>query len=162
VGPLAGGHVSLLLHPGQQGKLQHSGYVVLFLFFSSSKSFAIFLRLETKILKLLSHTPADNLDKTKVTGIKQVDTLQGGVNDLVANQVGQDGLGRPVGDLLSKEGLTRAERRGKQENGGYLPEAGGPVSQVGDSVISGVASGADAAGEGMKKAGGLFGFGKGE
>ncbi|KAK4462614.1 hypothetical protein QBC42DRAFT_326833 [Cladorrhinum samala] len=109
-----------------------------------------------------SYSTRDNLDKTKVTGIKQVDTLQGGVNDLVANQVGQDGLGRPVGDLLSKEGLTRAERRGKQENGGYLPEAGGPVSQVGDSVISGVASGADAAGEGMKKAGGLFGFGKGE
>jgi hypothetical protein len=63
----------------------------------------------------------ENLDKTKVTGVKQVDTLQDGVNNLVAGQVGQGGLLQPVGDMVSKEGLNRAERQGKDDKGGYLP-----------------------------------------
>ncbi|KAK4162392.1 hypothetical protein QBC43DRAFT_380045 [Cladorrhinum sp. PSN259] len=113
-----------------------------------------------------SYSTRENLDKTKVTGVKQVDTLQDGVHNLVAGQVGQDGLGRPVGDLLSKEGANRLERNGKDNDGGYLPNAGGPVSKAGDSVIGGVASGAGAVGEGMqngvKNAGGWLGFNKGK
>lgn len=65
----------------------------------------------------------DQLNKTKITGVEQVDTLQDGVHNTVAGQVGQGGLLQPVGDLLSKEGLNRAERRGKDENGGFLPSS---------------------------------------
>jgi hypothetical protein len=56
-----------------------------------------------------------------VTGVKQVDTLQDGVHGLVAGQVGQGGLLQPVGDMVSKEGVNRAERQGKDDKGGYLP-----------------------------------------
>ncbi|KAI2784968.1 hypothetical protein F4815DRAFT_441269 [Daldinia loculata] len=65
----------------------------------------------------------EQLDKTKVTHIEQVDTLQDGVNGAVAGQVGQGGLLQPVGDLVSKEGFNRAERGGKDEQGGILPSA---------------------------------------
>lgn len=67
--------------------------------------------------------PLDQLNKTKITGIEQVDTLQDGINNTVAGQVGQGGLLQPVGDLLSKEGLNRAERGGKDEKGGILPSS---------------------------------------
>lgn len=63
----------------------------------------------------------EQLGKTKVTGVEQVDTLQDGVHNLVAGQVGQGGLLQPVGDLVSKEGANRAERQGKDEKGSYLP-----------------------------------------
>ncbi|KAI1646833.1 uncharacterized protein F4817DRAFT_316550 [Daldinia loculata] len=65
----------------------------------------------------------EQLDKAKVTHIEQVDTLQDGVNGAVAGQVGQGGLLQPVGDLVSKEGFNRAERGGKDEQGGILPSA---------------------------------------
>lgn len=64
---------------------------------------------------------SEQLDKTKVTGVEQVDTLQDGVHNLVAGQVGQGGLLQPVGDMVSKEGVNRAERQGKDDQGGYLP-----------------------------------------
>lgn len=64
----------------------------------------------------------DTLSKTKVTNIEQVNTLQDGVHNLVAGQVGQGGLAQPVGDLLSKEGVNRMERKGKDERGGYVPD----------------------------------------
>jgi hypothetical protein len=79
----------------------------------------------------------------------------------VADQLGQDGLGRPVGDLVSREGVNRLERKGKDERGGYVPaEVGG----AGQAVVGGVASGGQqAAGVVKGAAGGLFGFGgKGE
>lgn len=63
----------------------------------------------------------EQLGKTKVTGVEQVDNLQDGVNNLVAGQVGQGGLLQPVGDLVSKEGANRAERQGKDDKGSYLP-----------------------------------------
>ncbi|KAK4228135.1 hypothetical protein QBC38DRAFT_362534 [Podospora fimiseda] len=106
-----------------------------------------------------SYATRQNLDKTKFTGVKQVDNLQDGVHNLVAGQVGQDGLGRPVGDLVSKEGVNRVERKGKDDEGGYLPAAGGPVSKGGDAVLGGVVEGVGAAGEGVKKAGGWLGLG---
>ena len=66
---------------------------------------------------------SETLAQTKVPtgGVPGVDALQDGVHNLVADQVGQDGLGRPVGDLLSSEGMNRVERKGKDDKGGYLP-----------------------------------------
>jgi hypothetical protein len=61
-----------------------------------------------------------NLDKTKVTGFKQVDTLQDGINDLAASQIGQGGLLQPAGGMVSEHGLTRTERRGMDDKGGYV------------------------------------------
>ncbi|KAK3951300.1 hypothetical protein QBC32DRAFT_262663 [Pseudoneurospora amorphoporcata] len=81
----------------------------------------LYLRYFTKDNKA-SYATKDTLSKTKVTNIEQVDTLQDGVHNLVAGQVGQGGLGQPVGDLLSKEGVNRMERKGKDERGGYLSD----------------------------------------
>ncbi|KAI0376622.1 hypothetical protein F5Y04DRAFT_285698 [Hypomontagnella monticulosa] len=81
-----------------------------------------FLKYFTKDNKA-SYATKEQLDKTKVTNVEQVDTLQDGVHGLVAGQVGQGGLLQPVGDLLSKEGANRAERSGKDEQGGYLPSS---------------------------------------
>ncbi|KAH9904976.1 hypothetical protein F4778DRAFT_780139 [Xylariomycetidae sp. FL2044] len=69
----------------------------------------------------VSYATKEQLNKTKVTGVEQVDNLQDGVNNLAAGQVGQGGLLQPVGDLLSKEGVNRAERQGKDEDGSYIP-----------------------------------------
>ena len=110
---------------------------------------------------------SENLDKSKVTGIKQVDTLQDGVNNLAAGQVGQGGLLQPVGDLASREGFTRAERQGKDDKGGYAP-GDLPGAATANSVAGGVAEGGMAAGgkvaDGVKGAGGyvggMFGGGK--
>jgi hypothetical protein len=59
----------------------------------------------------------DTLDRSKVTGVSQVDNLQDGVNNLVAGQVGQGGLLQPMGDAVSKDGINRAERQGKDDKG---------------------------------------------
>ena len=83
------------------------------------------------------------------------------MNNLASNQLGKDGLFRPVGDLASKEGINRAERGGKDNSGTY----GGPASNVVDPVASnaqsagqGIAGGAQSAGDsvltGAKGAGG--------
>ena len=82
------------------------------------------------------------MDKSKVTGIEQVDTLQDSVNSTVASQVGQGGLLQPVGDAVSKEGVNRAERGGKDDSGSgsYLGSAGGALSGAGGSVWSGAKS----------------------
>ncbi|KAK3320146.1 hypothetical protein B0T19DRAFT_468356 [Cercophora scortea] len=108
-----------------------------------------------------SYTTHQNLDKTKITGIEQVDTLQDGLHGLVAGQVGQGGLAQPIGDLASREGATRAERNGKDAKGGYIPEAAGPVAKGGNAVVGGVAEGgkevAGAAQSGLKSVGSLLG-----
>ncbi|KAH8169248.1 isoleucyl-tRNA synthetase [Sarocladium implicatum] len=127
-----------------------------------------YLRWFTKDNKT-SYTAKQNLDKTKVTGIDQVDTLQDGVNHLAAGQVGQGGLLQPVGDLASKEGMTRAERQGKDDKGGYAP-SNIPGAETANSAVGGIADGGKAAGgkvmDGAKGAGsyvgGMFGGGKKE
>ena len=63
------------------------------------------------------------------------------MNNLVGGQVGKDGLLAPVGDAVSKEGINRAERGGKDEKGTY----GGPASAVTDPL----AKNAKGAGEGL-------------
>lgn len=100
----------------------------------------------------------ENLDKTKVTGVSQVDQLQDGVNGLVSGQVGKGGLAQPIGDMVSKEGLNRAERGGKDENGKPL-EAQGPLGGYGQSAADGVKSGAGSVGEGVKSGAGSVGEG---
>lgn len=82
----------------------------------------------------------DTLDKSKITGIEQVDNLQDGVNNLAASQVGQGGLLQPVGDAVSKEGVNRAERGGKDDSGSYAGAVGSSVSSAGGSVWSGAKS----------------------
>ncbi|KAK0712916.1 hypothetical protein B0T26DRAFT_715685 [Lasiosphaeria miniovina] len=129
----------------------------------------LYLRYFTKDNKA-SYTARENLDKTKVTGVKQVDTLQDGVNDLVSGQIGQGGLGQSVGDLASREGMSRAERSGKDNKGEYISTdgtaavvpGGSTVAGAGNAVAGGAASGAQqaAAGvqSGVKSVGGLMGF----
>ncbi|KAI1424771.1 hypothetical protein F5Y12DRAFT_430631 [Xylaria sp. FL1777] len=60
-----------------------------------------------------SYVARDGLDRTKVTGIDQVDKVQDGVNNLAADQIGQGGILEPVGNLAS-EGLKRADPRPKK------------------------------------------------
>ncbi|CAM1503535.1 Fc.00g011260.m01.CDS01 [Cosmosporella sp. VM-42] len=119
----------------------------------------MYLRWFTKDNKA-SYTAKDTLDKSKVTGIEQVDTLQDGVNNLAAGQVGQGGLLQPVGDHASKEGFTRAERGGKDDNGGYAPSnvpGAGAVNNAAGSVAEGGHAVLGKTTEGVKNVGGLFG-----
>ncbi|KAK4149582.1 hypothetical protein C8A00DRAFT_37815 [Chaetomidium leptoderma] len=124
----------------------------------------LYLRYFTRDNKA-SYTARENLNKTKVTSITQVNTLQDGVNDLVAGQVGQDGLARPLGDLASREGMNRVERQGRDEQGGYVPATSSTsevpvVGNAGDAVAGGVVAGGQQAAGAVK--GGLLGFGKGK
>ncbi|CAK7239544.1 MAG: hypothetical protein STHCBS139747_000975 [Sporothrix thermara] len=117
----------------------------------------IYLRYFTRHNKA-SYATEDTLSKTKVTGVEQIDTLQDGVNGLVAGQLGQGGLAQPVGDMVSREGVNRAERNGKDDKGGYVPSSTpeplrGSVDAIGGGVSSGVKSVGGAVG-------GLFGGGQ--
>lgn len=62
----------------------------------------------------------DNISKTKITGDKNVDAVQDGVNEGVDGQLGKGGLLEGVGNVGSKEVFTRSERGGKGESGGAL------------------------------------------
>lgn len=70
----------------------------------------------------------DTLDKSKISGVSQVDKLQDDTNNLVAGQFGQGGLLQPVGDMVSKEGVNRAERGGKDDQGSYAGSVGNTVT----------------------------------
>ncbi|KAK5173925.1 uncharacterized protein LTR77_002606 [Saxophila tyrrhenica] len=102
-----------------------------------------------------SYATKDAMDKSKVTGVDQVDTLQDGVNNTVAGQVGQGGLLQPVGDAVSQEGVNRAERGGKDDSGSYAGSLGSGVSSAGGSVMSGAKSAGG-------YVGGMFGGGQKE
>lgn len=119
-----------------------------------------YLRWFTKDNKA-SYTTKDTLDKSKITGVKQIDNLQDGVNSLVSGQLGQDGLLQPVGDAFSREGLNRAERQGKGDDGSYAPGPAGqlvnPIADGGKKVGGGLVDGGKSAGGYV---GGLFGGGK--
>jgi hypothetical protein len=60
------------------------------------------------------------LSQTKITGDKNVDAIQDGVNNGIGGQLGKGGLLEGVGNLTSKEIWTRSERGGKGEKGGVL------------------------------------------
>ncbi|CAN9283300.1 unnamed protein product [Alternaria sp. RS040] len=103
-----------------------------------------------------SYATKQNLDKTKVTGVSQVDNLQDGVNGLVGGQVGKGGIAQPLGDAVSKEGINRAERGGKDEQGKPI-EGQGPLGGYGQSATDGVKGGASSVAGGAKSAGGYIG-----
>jgi hypothetical protein len=150
--------VSVVVREGQQGLLRHQGYVAQFHLFFLPRRHS-----DTRHQTRLTHL-VDTLDKSKVTGIDQVDKLQDGVNDLVAGHVGKGGLFQPAGDMASKEGINRAERGGKDEKGTYGGPAAGytdPVAKNATAAGEGLAGGAQSAGstvtDGAKSAGGYLG-----
>ncbi|SPQ24907.1 eed20b0c-224c-4d48-8a3b-3e12b580d220 [Thermothielavioides terrestris] len=138
----------------------------------------LYLRYFTRDNKA-SYTTRENLNKAKITNVSRIDALQDGVHGLAADQLGQGGLAGPVGDLASREGVNRVERRGKDERGEYVPQqlAGGEgtaaasaggvgqaVAGAGNALVGAVAGGQQAAGavkQGAEKAGDWLGFGKG-
>ncbi|KPI44509.1 uncharacterized protein AB675_8511 [Cyphellophora attinorum] len=64
-----------------------------------------------------SYVAKGEMDKTKITGDKNVDAIQDGVNEGVTGQLGKGGVLEGVGNLTSKEVFTRSERGGKNESG---------------------------------------------
>ncbi|KAL4748939.1 hypothetical protein BDW72DRAFT_179169 [Aspergillus terricola var. indicus] len=105
-----------------------------------------------------SYVAKENLSKTKVTGNEQVNQLQDDANNLVGNQLGERGLLAPVGNLVSQEGINRAERGGKDENGSY----GGPLGVVTDPVIKGGQSVGSSVADGVRGVGSSIGSVLGE
>jgi hypothetical protein len=55
----------------------------------------------------------------------------------VSGQVGQGGLAQPLGDALSKEGINRAERGGKDDQGRPI-ESQGPLGGYGQGAVDGL------------------------
>ncbi|KAJ5684586.1 uncharacterized protein N7477_000931 [Penicillium maclennaniae] len=114
-----------------------------------------------------SYATKDTLNKTKVTGIDQVDQIQDDVSNTVGNQVGDKGLFAPVGQFASKEGINRAERNGKDENGShtgpaesYLDTGKKSVSNVGSGLAQGAESAQSYVAEGLGGAKSLLSGGK--
>jgi hypothetical protein len=68
---------------------------------------------------ILRFNCAGELDKTKITGDKNIDSIQDGVNGAVTGQFKKGGALEGVGNLASKEVFTRSERQGKNEQGKY-------------------------------------------
>lgn len=66
--------------------------------------------------------------------------------------MGQGGLAQPIGDALSKEGINRAERGGKDEHGNPI-ESQGPLGGYGQSAVDGMKGGAGAVGSGAQSVG---------
>ena len=78
---------------------------------------------------------------------------------MVSNQVSDKGVLKPVGDVVSKEGINRYERSGKDETGSYggslqnmsesgiksLGQAGSGISQMAESTSASVAGSASQA-----------------
>ena len=70
--------------------------------------------------------------------------------------MGKGGLAQPIGDAFSKEGINRAERGGKDDQGKSL-ESQGPLGGYGQSAADGVKGGAGSVAGGAKSAGGYLG-----
>lgn len=93
------------------------------------------------------------------------------MNNLVSGQIGKEGLLAPVGNAASKEGVNRAERGGKDEQGTYGGAASSitdPVAKnakgAGEGLVGGAQSAGGTAADGAKGVsgyvGGLFGGGE--
>ncbi|KAI7231072.1 hypothetical protein KC330_g6601 [Hortaea werneckii] len=108
-----------------------------------------------------SYATKDTLDKSKVTGIEPVDKLQGDLNNTVGNQFGQGGAFQGVGDAVSKEGVNRAERGGKDDSGSYVGAVGDSAKSAGSGIyntaagagsyVTGMFSGGKKEGQGESK-----------
>ena len=92
----------------------------------------------------------DTLKKTKVTGVEQVDNLQDRTNNTIASQLGQGGIAQPIGDVVSKEGINRAERKGKDSSGQMAPR---PLGQAVDPIADEAKMGSSYLSGGAQKAG---------
>ncbi|OCL08408.1 hypothetical protein AOQ84DRAFT_248626, partial [Glonium stellatum] len=103
-----------------------------------------------------SYSVKQQLNKTKLTGIEQVDNLQDGVNNLAAGQLGKGGLGESIGKLASKEGVNRAERGGKDEHG-KSTEKQGSLGGYTVPLTENAKKGGEGLVEGAKGAGGYLG-----
>ncbi|KAH8686133.1 hypothetical protein BGZ60DRAFT_365668 [Tricladium varicosporioides] len=108
-----------------------------------------------------SYVTKETLNKTKITGIKQVDQIQDDVHNLVGNQLGENGLLAPIGNLISKEGINRAERQGRDDKGSYGGPAAGYTDPMiknakgaGEGVVSGLSEGGKMVGSGAQNIGG--------
>ncbi|RDW63140.1 uncharacterized protein DSM5745_10251 [Aspergillus mulundensis] len=97
-----------------------------------------YLRLFGKGDNKASYVARENLSKTKLTGNSHLDQLQDDTNNLLANQVSENGLLAPVGNAVSKEGINRVERGGRDERGSYGGALG--LGGVVDPVVDGVKS----------------------
>ena len=107
-----------------------------------------------------SHITA-NLDKTKVTGVSQVDAAQDKLHGAAASQLGRDGLAAPVGEFGSKQGVNRLERSGKDEHGRYIPGSNAaPGGKQVEAGIGAVADGGKKVGEGVTGGLSMLGGGK--
>ncbi|CZT22633.1 uncharacterized protein RCC_08338 [Ramularia collo-cygni] len=82
-----------------------------------------------------SYAAKDTLDKSKITGVSQIDNVQDGVHSTVSGTMGQGGLLQPVGDAVSKEGINRAERG---EDVGYTQSMTDGVKGAGEGIVGGV------------------------
>ncbi|KUJ16415.1 uncharacterized protein LY89DRAFT_669928 [Mollisia scopiformis] len=102
----------------------------------------------------------DNKASYVAKGIKQVDQIQDDVHNLVGNQLGENGLLAPVGKLVSTEGINRAERQGRDDQGSYGGAAAGYTDPMikggksaGEGVVGGVAEGGKVVGSGAQSVG---------
>jgi len=86
--------------------------------------------------------------------VKQVDNLQDGVNNTVGGVFGQGGIAQPIGDAVGKEGINRAERKGKDDKGQTAP---GPLNKVADPVANQAKAGAGYISGAGQKISGLWG-----
>ncbi|KAL4802126.1 hypothetical protein BDV18DRAFT_147555 [Aspergillus unguis] len=100
-----------------------------------------------------SYATKDTLSKTKVTGSDQINQLQDDTNNLIGNQFGEKGLLAPVGNLASKEGVNRAERGGKDDDGSY----GGALGGVTDPIIKGGKNAGESVSSGVQSVGSSIG-----
>ena len=46
--------------------------------------------------------------------------MQDGLAEGIGGQFGKGGIGEGVSNLVGKEGINRAERKGKDDKGGYV------------------------------------------
>lgn len=75
-----------------------------------------------------------------------MDKIQDDTSNLIGNQIGDKGLLAPVGQFASKEGVNRAERKGKDDSSSYMGPAGGFLEKGKEGVSSagsGLARGAE-------------------
>lgn len=71
----------------------------------------------------------------------------------MTGQLGQGGAVEPVTDRASREGVNRAERRGRDADGGYAPA---PVNSALGGAADGGRAVAGAASDGIKNVGGAL------
>ncbi|OCK95994.1 uncharacterized protein K441DRAFT_508876, partial [Cenococcum geophilum 1.58] len=103
-----------------------------------------------------SYVAKEQLSRIKVIGIEQVNTLQDGVNNLAAGQLGRGCLSESIGNLASEEGVNHAERGGKEEYTRPI-EKQGPLGVYTVPLAGNVGRGGGSLVEGAKGAGGSLG-----